>query len=350
MSSRCLSSITRNPLSIHYFEWPIDDKQLHVSPNRARYFQFKHVAFLRFSRLIVTFVLLITWTDFVFAENNVHILIIGNSYENPYQETVTGFKKQLSAPANIKFTELTLAQAHALAQQEIERLKPDLIYALGSDSIQWAASKTTRIPIVASMALKNDLLRQSANITGVSLRYSMKTQFQLLKKFFSRKKTIAILFNPDENATTIEEIREVCQQTGFNMVAIPVESPKELPFALEQMANKVEIMFAIPDETVMSVKTAKELLLASFRNKVPLVGLSDNWVKSGAFYALSWDYEDLGRQCGTLAQKLLNGASVQTTPPEYPRKVTYTINAKIAEQMNMEIPEDLLKGAKMVFN
>jgi putative tryptophan/tyrosine transport system substrate-binding protein len=100
----------------------------------------------------------------------------------------------------------------------------------------------------------------------------------------------------------------------------------------------------------MSVNTAQEVLLASFRNKVPLIGLSDNWVKSGAFYALSWDYEDLGRQCAVLAQKLLNGAPVSTVPPEQPRKVTYSINAKIAEHMNMEIPEGILKNAKMVFN
>lgn len=340
----------RITLSILDFSSLLNEIRLQNRQDRTRHFQIKHLTWLKLKSLITALLFFISWSHFVFAENKAHILIIGNSYESPYQETVAGFKKQLSAPANIKFTELTLIQAEALAQQEIERLKPDLIYALGSDSIKWISSQTAKIPIVASMALKDDLLRQSANITGVSLRYSMKTQFQLLKKFFSQKKTIAILFNPDENATTVEEISKVSQQNGFSMVAIPVESPKKLPFALEQMANKVEIMFAIPDETVMSVKTAKELLLASFRNKVPLVGLSDNWVKSGAFYALSWDYEDLGRQCGALAQKLLNGASVQMTPPEYPRKVTYTINAKIAEQMNMEIPEDLLKGAKMVFN
>ena len=82
---------------------------------------------------------------------------------------------------------------------------------------------------------------------------------------------------------------------------------------------------------------------------MPLIGLSDNWVKSGAFYALSWDYGDLGQQSAVL-QKILNGATVQSISPEHPHKVTYTVNAKIAEHMNMEVPEDLLKNAKMVFN
>jgi putative tryptophan/tyrosine transport system substrate-binding protein len=65
---------------------------------------------------------------------------------------------------------------------------------------------------------------------------------------------------------------------------------------------------------------------------------------------LSWDYQDLGKQCAIQAQKILNGSPVQTVSPEHPRKITYTINAKIAEHMNMEIPEDVLKNAKTVFN
>jgi putative tryptophan/tyrosine transport system substrate-binding protein len=299
-------------------------------------------------RLAAALVVFCLWSNPVFAENTAHILIIASSNDAPYQEAVTGFKEQISAHAKIKFTELILAQSSG--SEEIERLKPDLIYTLGGEASKWASLQTSRIPIVATMVLKDNMFRQSANMTGVSLSYPFRTQFQWLKKFFPLKKTVAILFNPVENAANVKGAKEVSQQAGFNLVAIPVESPKELPFAFEQLANNVEILLAIPDETVMSVNTAQEVLLASFRNKVPLIGLSDNWVKSGAFYALSWDYEDLGKQCATLAQKLLGGSPVPTVPPEHPRKVTYTINAKIAENMNMDIPEDLLKNAKMVFN
>ena len=300
-------------------------------------------------RLIATLIIFCMWSNPVLAEKTSHILVITDSNDGPYKEAITGFKEQMSAPAKIKFTELTLAQAKSTPKQ-IESLKPDLIYALGSDAIKWASLEASRIPIVATMVLKDDVFRQSANMTGVSLGYSLKIQFQWLKKFFPQQKAVAILFNPSENAATIQAAKAISQQSGFNLVAIPVETPKELPYALEQLANNVEILFAIPDETVMSVNTAKEVLLASFRNKVPLIGLSDNWVKSGAFYALSWDYGDLGHQCADMAQKLLAGAPVQTIPPEHPRKITYTINAKIAEHMDMEIPDDLLKNAKKVFN
>ncbi len=317
---------------------------------RLRWFWVMRFYFTVQKNLIALVIGICLWANPVFAEKTSHILIIANSNDAPLQEAINGFKQQVSARGNIKFTEMLLSQVHAPAVKQIDSIKPDLIYALGVDAAKWASLQTSSIPIVATMVLKEDVFRQAPNITGISLGYSLQTQFQWLKKFFPQQKTVAVLFNPAENAATVLEAQKAGLQNGFNLVAIPVESPKQLPFALEQLANNIEILLAIPDETVMSVNTAKEVLLASFRNKVPFIGLSDNWVKSGAFYALSWDYADLGQQSAELALKILNGASIKTISPEHPRKVTYTINAKIAEHMKMDIPEALLKNAKMVFN
>jgi putative tryptophan/tyrosine transport system substrate-binding protein len=299
--------------------------------------------------LTTSLIVLCLWSTLVYAGNPVHILVITSSNDAPYQEAIYGFKTQLSSAGKIKFTEMTLGEAKS-TDNIIKSLNPDLIYALGSETTKWAGKETSRIPIIGSMVIKDDTLKMSPNMTGVCLGHSLKTQFQWVKKIFSSPKTIAILYNPAENAATIEAAKNISQQEGFKLIAIPVESPQKLPYALEQLANNIDLLMAIPDETVMSVNTAREVLLSSFSNKVPLIGLSDNWVKSGAFYSLSWDYDDLGRQSATLAQKILNGSSVQSVSYEHPRKVAYSINAKIAEHMNFDIPEGLLKNAKQVFN
>lgn len=288
------------------------------------------------------------WSSPVLADKSAHILVVTASNEIPYQQATAGFKAQVAEAGKMKFTELSLAQARSSAK-EVERLKPDLIYALGGDAAHWASLQTSRIPIIATMVLKDDAFRQS-NMTGISLGYSLRTQFQWLKKFFPQQKAVAILYNPGENTTIVQDAKAASQQEGFTLVPIPVGSPKELPYALEQLANNVDVLLAIPDDTVMSVNTAKEVLLASFSNKVPLVGLSDNWVKSGALYALSWDYEDVGRQCGGIAQRILSGSPVDAIHPEHPRKITYTINAKVVGHMDLDIPASMFKNAKMVFN
>lgn len=290
------------------------------------------------------------WPLTALAEKAARILIISNDNGLPYREAIAGFRVQIAATEKPIITEQTLRQIQATGSAAIGQLKSDLIFALGNESLKWASQQTKQIPIVATMVLKENTPKQASNITTVSLGYSLETQFRWMRKFFPHQNSVAILYNPVENAATINMATQICQQAGLKLVAIPVPTPKELPFALEQLAANVEVLLAIPDETVMSVNTAKEVLLASFRNKVPMVGLSENWVKSGAFYALSWDYNDLGAQSALQAQKILNGTPVSAVPPEHPRKVTYSVNAKIAEHMKMEIPNEILKNAKSVFN
>jgi len=301
-------------------------------------------------KLIIALLVFCSFFSPACAQKTVAILVVSSSNDEPYQQAITGFKQQLTIADKINYTELSLQQAQGKNSQELEGMKLDLIYALGGEASKWASDTTKKTPIISTLVLKSDIFNSSVNMTGVSLSYPLSTQFDWLKKFFPLQKTIAILYNPAENGSTIETAKKLSQKGGFNLIAIPVESPKKLPYALEQLANNIEVLLAIPDETVMSVATAKEVLLASFRNKVPLVGLSDNWVKSGALYALSWDYVDLGKQCADMAKKLFQGSPVKNILPENPRKVTYTINAKIAEHMNLEIPDELLKNASSVFN
>ncbi len=276
--------------------------------------------------------------------------MISTASDGPYPDAINGFKAQLAGQLQATYTELNVAQIKAdssLIKTQMRDHKPDLIYALGAEALALAKQNTQTIPIVSTLVLKNDAF--GSNVTGVSLTYPFNIQMQWLKKFFPNQSRVAVLFNPAENTKTLQALEKTAAQNGLELIAIPVETPKQLPSALEQLAKNVEVLLAIPDEVAMSSKTAKEVLLASFRNRVPLIGLSDQWVKSGAFYALSWDYEDLGRQCALQSQKILKGQSILDVTPETPRKLTYAINIKIAEHMNLEIPDSLLTNAKALF-
>jgi putative ABC transport system substrate-binding protein len=304
-------------------------------------------------QLLLLALVIMTVPARVVADQSKTVLIVAASTEEPYKNAVAGFKQQLSLTQKVNYKEIVLALQPDAEKQLISAVKdyqPDLIYSVGGEPTEAAVQSTTSIPIIATMTLKNAAFSKVKNMTGVFLNYPLAIQFEWLKKFFPQQRKIAIFFNPAENGETVQEAKKIAKQNGLDLMSIPVHSPKELPLALDQLKNNVEILLAIPDGVAMSTKTAKEVLLASFRNMVPLVGLSDNWVKSGAFYSLSWDYSDLGKQCGIQADKLFNNTSIQQLPVEYPRKIAYSINTKIAEHMNMEISQTLLKNAKLIFN
>ncbi|MGZ8227074.1 MAG: ABC transporter substrate-binding protein [Methylococcaceae bacterium] len=311
---------------------------------------------LAFKVLLVTLIVFSEWSNTVFADKAGHILIIANSVSEPYQQAIKGFKDDLSGQQGkrfIRFTDLYLNQidnGSLVIDRIIRENQPDLIYSLGEQSTELAMKSTLKIPILATLVANSQIFQRTKNITGVSMAYPLATQIEWLKKFFPGDAKVAILFNPQENAERVKKFGEIARHAGLNLIPIPVDAPKQLPYALEQLEKDIDLLLAIPDEIAMSPITAQEILLASFRNRVPLIGLSDNWVKSGALYALSWDYQDLGRQCAVQSVKLLKGIPIEKVYPEFPRKIVYSINAKIARHMNVEISETLLKNAKIIFN
>ena len=122
-----------------------------------------------------------------------------------------------------------------------------------------------------------------------------------------------------------------------------------MPDALKDLSERADVLWSIADQTVLSSRTVKPILLFSYRNRIPLVGLSGSWVKAGALYALDRDYNDLGQQCGEMAVAVLHGQPVKTLLPAAPRKALYALNLKMARHMKVKVAQSLIDGAAHVF-
>ena len=242
------------------------------------------------------------WADSVFAEKATRIVILANSNTTPYQDAISGFKNGLSRQQNVVYSELFLGKTQnnaALITKTFAENRPDLVCALGGTATKLTLQSTKSIPVVSTMVMKPNVFTKARNVTGVYLNFPLATQFQWLENILPGYRQVAVLYNPDEKEENIKKAKKIAKQRGVNLIAIPVETAKQLPYALEQLANNVQALLAIPDQVAMSSKTAQAVLLASFRNRVPFIGLSNKWIKAGALYALAWDYKDLRRQCAT---------------------------------------------------
>jgi putative ABC transport system substrate-binding protein len=187
------------------------------------------------------------------------------------------------------------------------------------------------------------------NTTGVTLDFPLETQFMMLRRFLPEERFVGVLYNPQENGDLIPNASKHANKHKFILVAEEVVLPRDLPAAMDKLVDEVDVLWSVTDRTVMRPQTARQILLFSYRNRIPLVGLSSKWVKSGALYSLDRDYEDIGAQCGEMAIKVLNGSSVDTIPPETPRKLLYSINLKTARHMKLKLPDSLINNASNLY-
>ncbi len=286
-------------------------------------------------------------------EENARIVLIASQDAEPYQEVLNGFRQYLSQHySHIDFEEHFLQGDVAKATQALQEVKQNgaqLLLTVGSFATQAALRESGNLPIVACLIVDANDIQGAANATGVVLDFSVETQLQWIRRFLPQNRVVGVLFNPQENQHKIAEAARIAQRLGLRLIAREVESPKNLPEALNSLVREADVIWGIWDQMVLSPQTAEPILLFSFRNRIPLAGLSTPWVKAGALYALDRDYTDLGMQCGEQAVQILQGKRASSLPLASPRKVMYAVNLKTARYMKIDIPQELIEGAQQVF-
>lgn len=281
------------------------------------------------------------------------IVVFMSSNAAPYKDVLKGFHDCLSgAGLKAEYDVFNLKDGKDKAGQAIQAAKKggvSLLFTLGSIATNMALKQDLDVPIVASMVMGMDTLERADNATGVSLEFSLETQFDWLTRLLPEARNIGVIYNPADNQESIDAADRIAKEKGLRLNAQEVSTPSDLPGALKRLGNSADVLWGIPDKLVFNPRTSKHILLFSFRNRIPYLGISVNWVKAGALYALSWDYKDIGIQSGEMAQKIILGVQPGSIPPASPRKVLYSLNLKTAKKMKVNIPEELVRDAQNVF-
>jgi putative ABC transport system substrate-binding protein len=277
------------------------------------------------------------------------ILVLSSRDSPAYRQVAESFQAFVrEGIADVAFVPVSLDDGDAASQPRLAALEEKeiaLVYALGSQATHLAAERYPTVPVVSSMVFSTADLESLPNVTGVALEFPQATQLQWMRRLLPRARRIAVLFDPALNQAWVDSARRAVQQEGLELIPIAVHDARELPAGLKKLDRSGDVLWAIPDKTVYSGKTLKQVLLSSFRSRIPVVGLSGAWVKAGAFYALDRDYRDLGRQSGAIAKRLLAGMSPAAVKPETPKAAVYSLNLKTARHMKVTVGDGLVAGA-----
>lgn len=274
------------------------------------------------------------------------ILILQSHDSPPYQQTLAGFQSSLAhSNLNPVYQTLDLANgsnAEALSQR-LQTYQPKLVLTLGTQATRAALAQIKNTPIVAGLVLDTDELRKNANATGVGLNFSASLQWQWLRRLLPDARQIAVIYEPQQGAAHFEALQKQAQAEGIALIGASATGAEGFPELIKKLPPQLDALWAADSSAAFNPAAVRELLLYSFRNRVPLIGLSAQWVKAGALYALDWDYDDLGLQTADLAKDiLLKGIQPASLPPLTPRKVRPVLNLKTVEHMKLNRPEQWL--------
>lgn len=277
------------------------------------------------------------------------VTVLLSSGAEPYRQVLDGIRQRLAT--DVEYDVQTLADDQANRNSILAKMKgarPALYFSVGSVATQLAIQHGGGVPVVAGLIVNATEINKAEHATGVVLEFPPEVQLEWLHRLLPAQRHIGVVYSNPQNLPGIETTARHGEALGLRLHVRRVETSRDLPDALDSLESRVGVLMGVTDPEVLNPMTAKPILLFSFRNRIPLVGLSEQWVKAGALYALGRDYVDIGRQCAEMASRILAGTPVSDIPPQPPRKVAYSINVKTARHMKIDIPERLLLGAQRV--
>ena len=115
--------------------------------------------------------------------------------------------------------------------------------------------------------------------------------------------------------SALNEIEKRCQLLGLKLEKLPVNTSNEAQLVVAALlAKKIDVFFALPDNTVFS---AMEVIVKSCDDaKVPVITSEEGLVKRGAVAAYGADMYQWGYQSGAQAAVYLKRGTTEGLSPE----------------------------------
>jgi putative ABC transport system substrate-binding protein len=230
-----------------------------------------------------------------------------------------------------------------------------VILALGTDAAKLVKEANTDVPTVFSMVSEpgqSGLLNAGNNgspMTGVCLDVPVETQFSSLLEVVPRARKIGVIYNPDESQFIVDAARSAANRMNLGLVTYPVHSEAEVPEALTELRPRIDALWLVSDRMVLTTQSLQYVFLFTFQTNLPLMGLSEHFVKMGALCAVGPDYRDIGMQSGEFATQILGGRNPEELPMAAPRKVLLSLNLRTAEIIGIRIPEGVVRDASSIY-
>ena len=238
--------------------------------------------------------------------------------------------------------------------QEAGSLNPKLFIALGSEAANVMANLETRVPGLCALlprasferALVANGRRASSQFSAVFLDQPLGRQLDLIQLALPKMRRVGVLWGV-ESINQAPALKTQAQARGMEFMEATVGRDEVVFDGLKTVLDRSDVLLAIPDPNIYNSSGIQNLLLSSFRARIPMVAFAPAYVRAGALMALHVTPTQNGQQVGVMARGVLQGKSLPATPV-YSQSFNISVNEHVARSLGLKLDvEDLQLRLRM---
>lgn len=266
-------------------------------------------------------------------------------------EIYAGIKEGLAdegyAKAKINFYNAQADQSKVttMSSQLVDQ-KNNVLIGIATPSAQGLVNATSDIPVimgavsdpVGAKLIKN-VKKPEGNITGVSDKFPVDKEIELIKSLTPNVKKIGVLYSSseDNSKSQVAEFKKEAADKGLEVSEYAVSSTNDVTTIVNVALSKEDAIYVPVDNTIASAFST--VIALSNAAKKPVFPSVDTMVAQGGLAAVTINQHDLGVATGKMAAQVLKGKKVSELPVEFYNKTTPVANKDTAKLLGITIPE-----------
>jgi putative tryptophan/tyrosine transport system substrate-binding protein len=241
---------------------------------------------------------------------------------------------------------------------ELVRRQVAMLVATDRPSAVAARAATATIPIVFTsgfdpvrLGLVASFNRPGGNATGVSLLTTElgPKRLGLLRELLPKQGTIAFVVNPNSVSTPyqIQEMQAAAQAVGQPLLIVSAGTEEEVDKAFATMAER-NVAGVLYGATLFFQVISERLVALAAHYRIPALYEWREFVTAGGLMSYSTDRNEVGREAGIYAGRILKGEKPADLPVVQSSRFEFVINLRTAKALGLDLPLHLLQHADEV--
>jgi putative tryptophan/tyrosine transport system substrate-binding protein len=223
-------------------------------------------------------------------------------------------------------------------------LRPRLFVALGSQACSEVVKRKHPTPVLCTLLprlsfegiLRDNARQVSPQLSALYLNHPFARQLDVLQLALPKARRVGVLRGSESMLRDRgEKLADDANDRGLKLVSASVTSNEPVFKGLKRVLEDADVLLALPDAQVYNSGNIQNILLTSFRAKIPMLAFSPAYVRAGALLSLYSTPTQIGQQAGGMVRGVLHGQPLGL--PEYPNDFTLSVNENVAHALGLRL-------------
>ena len=267
-----------------------------------------------------------------------------------------GFIEGENAVVEYRWAENQSDRLSSLAAELVRRPVAVIVTSGGTATALAAKAATSTIPIVFTvpedpvrLGLVASLARPGGNATGVNFFSDelVAKRLELLRELVPAASRVAVLLNPANAGTMLQDVQAAARRMGVQIQAINVSASRDIDTAFAALGReRPDALFVTGGPFLQSRRM--QLALQAARHAIPTSYGSREYPEIGGLMSYGASLTEAHRQAGVYTGRILKGAKPADLPVIQATKFELVINLTAARTLGLGVPPSLLARADEV--